>query len=263
MKAFIKLISITMQQKMYYRVGFLLNLTAPLILLGSQLLLWGAIYRGTDTLGSMSRPDMYSYMLLAFMINSLLTWSSENELSREIRSGAVVARRMRPVPFLWQSLAGMCGNLVLQAAVNVALVAVGFLFFGRYLTTPSLVSLPPFLLSLALGVLLRMMLVSFFSLLCFFTTGYLGLTWTRTALMEFFSGALIPVALFPGWLMTISYCTPFPLMLQAPVAIFLGQPLPMPLWSTFALQIGWTLVFFALHETLYHRVRKTATVAGG
>lgn len=263
MRAFAKLMSITMQQKLYYRIGFLMNLSTPLILLLGQLMLWGAIYGGTDSMGAMRRPDMYSYLLLAFMINSLLTWSSENELSREIRSGTVVARRMRPVPFLGQSLAGMCGNLVLQAAVNVALVAAAFLVFHRHLTLPDLRALPLFVLSLAMGVLLRMMLVSFFSLLCFFTTGHLGLTWTRTALTEFFSGALIPVALFPGWLKVLSYCTPFPLMLQVPVAIFLGQPLPVPLWATFALQCGWALVFLGLHELLYGYIRRNATLAGG
>ncbi len=264
MNAFLKLMSITMQQKLYYRIGFLMNLTTPLILLGSQLLLWNSVYGGGRTaIGSMSRADMYSYLLMAFLINSLLTWSSENELSREIRSGTVTARRMRPVRFLRQSLASLCGNLVLQAVVNVVLVALAFLVFHRYLTMPSAAAWPAFLLSLALGMLVRMMLVSTFSLLCFYTTGHLGLTWTRTALTEFFSGALIPVALFPGWLMTLSYCTPFPLMLQVPVQIFLGQPLPVPLWTSFALQAAWALILWGIHEALYGHIRKVATVAGG
>lgn len=264
MSAFVKLMSITAQQKLYYKAGFLMTLTSPLILLGSQLLLWGSVYGGgRAAVGTMSRPDMFSYLLMAFLINSLLTFGSENELSREIRSGTVTARRMRPVKFLRQTLASMCGNMALQAVVNVTLVGLAFLVFHRQLTMPSPSVMPAFLLSLALGMLDRMMLVATFSLLCFYTTGHLGLTWTRTALTEFFSGAMVPVALFPGWLMTLTYCTPFPLMLQVPVAIFLGQPLPVPLWSTYLMQAAWALVLWVLHEALYGHIQRNATVAGG
>ena len=263
MRAFFLLAGITIQQNIQHRAGFFFNLLTPILTLISQFLLWGAIYGGTERVGSMDRAAMFSYQLMAFMINSFLTWSGENELSREIRSGTIVARRMRPVPFLSQSLASMTGNFLLQGAVNVALVGATFVVFQRHLALPEWANMPAFVLSLLLGVLLRMMMVSFFSLLCFFTTGHLGLTWTRRALMEFFSGALIPVALFPGWLSVVSYCTPFPLMLQVPIAVCLGQVLPVPLWGAFGLQGLWVLIFYAAHEALYGHIRKTATLAGG
>jgi len=265
MRPFFKLMSITMQQRMYYRFGFLSSLTTPLILLTGQLLLWNSIYglREGQALGTYNRATMFSYILLAFMINNLLTWSSENTLSREIRSGSVIARRMRPVSFLKQTLAEMCGNLLLQGTVNITLIALAFVVFWRFLTLPSLMNLPLFIISLLLGILVRMTLVSWFSLLCFFTTGHLGITWTRTALTEFFSGALVPVALFPSWLQAFTYWTPFPFMLQAPIAVFLNQPLPMPFWQMAAMQLFWILVFILLHHLLYGRVRRNTTLAGG
>ena len=262
MRTFVALMGITIQQKLHYRMGFLLNLVTPMITLLGQMLLWAAIYNQGGSL-PMDRAHMQSYVLLAFMINSLLTWGSENELSREIRSGTIIVRRMRPFPFLGQSLAGMCGNALLQGTVNVTLVVIAFFVFRNHLAMPSFAQFPLFLLCLLMGLLLRMMMVSFFSLLCFFTTGHLGLTWTRTALMEFFSGALIPVALFPVWLMLLSYCTPFPLMVQVPIAVLLNQPLPLPMPQIIGLQIAWALIFYGLHELLYSRIRKTATLAGG
>lgn len=264
-RRFAKLMGITVQSRMYYRATFLLNLVTPLLLLGGQFLLWDSLYglQAGGSLGGYARADMFAYLLLAFSINSLLTWSSENMLSREIRSGLVIARRLRPVSFLSQSLADMCGNMILQGIVNFAVAGTAFAVFSPYVTLPRADMLPLFLLSLCLAMALRMMLVSCFSLLCFYTTGYLGLTWTRTALTEFFSGALVPVALFPAWLRAISYVSPFPLMLQVPVAILLGQPLPMPVWLTMSLQALWIAVFFALHTLLYHHIRQNATLAGG
>lgn len=265
MRRFFKLMAITMQGRMYYRTSFLLNLVTPLILLAGQYLLWDSLYRlqGGANIGTFSRPEMLSYILVAFAIQNLLTWSSENTLSREIRSGDIVARRMRPVSFLSQSLADMCGNLVLQAVVNGGVVLLAFLLFSSQLATPSLGQLGVFLPCLLLGLLLRMMLVHTFSLLCFYTTSHLGITWTRQAITDFFSGALIPVALFPAWLQSVSYAMPFPLMLQVPIAVLFGQPLPISLPRVFVLQAFWILLLYALHWLLYGHIRKTTTLAGG
>lgn len=265
MRRFFTLMSLTMQGRMYYRASFILNLITPLILLAGQFLLWGALYgaRGGEALGEYDRAEMFSYILVVFAINNLLTWVSENQLAREIRSGMVTARRLRPVSLLGQSLADMTGNMLLQGIVNGGIVVLIFIVFSRQLAMPSLAAIPAFLPSLLMALLLRMLLVYCFSLLCFFTTGHLGITWTRQALTDFFSGALIPITLFPAWLQSISAVLPFPLMLQMPVSILLGQPLPMPLWQSYALQILWIGVFLAAQALLYGRIRRTATLAGG
>lgn len=257
--------SLSMQGKMYYRTGFLINLFTPFILLVGQLLLWNSIYgfQGIATLGGYSRKDMVSYVLVAFCINNLLTWSSENSLSKEIRSGAVISRCIRPVPFLSQFAADMCGSILLQAIVNFSIIGVIFALFSKNVALPTAGSLVLFLCSLSLALLLRILLISLFSLLCFYTTSHLGLSWTRTALTEFFSGALIPISMFPAWLETGTYFTPFPYMLQAPLSIFLKLPLPFSLPSAFIIQIFWILVLFALHSIFYGHIRKNMTLAGG
>jgi ABC-2 type transport system permease protein len=254
-----------MQSALFYRSAFLLSMTTPLILLGGQFMLWHSLFTAGSgrEIGGFSSKDMYAYILISFFINNLLTWSSENMLSREIRSGKVVSRCLKPVSFLSQSLAEMVGYIIPQALVNGILTAAVFLLFSQSISMPDAIMLPAAICSLVLGLLLRMMMVSCFSLLCFFTTSHLGLSWVRTALMDFFSGALIPVALFPGWLTTIAWLTPFPLMLQTPAALFLNQTLYLPVWLTILMQLAWAAVFFLLHQALYNRVRRTVSFAGG
>jgi ABC-2 type transport system permease protein len=265
MRRFGKLVALYLEGVMFYKAAFLFNLFTPLVLLGGQFLLWNALYGLSDTgvIGSYDSASMYTYLVVAFAINNLLTWGSENNLSREIRSGTIAARCMRPVPFIYQSVASMAGPMLPQAVVNFGVAGIIFAIFGRHMALPSPAGLPLAILSLILGVTLRMALASWFSLLCFYTTSHLGLSWTRRALMEFFSGALIPIAIFPDWLKTVSYCTPFPLMLQTPISLFLGEPLPLPLGVTFGLQIAWTAAFILFHELLYSRIRKNLTFAGG
>jgi ABC-2 type transport system permease protein len=265
MRRFIKLVALCLEEVMYYKISFILTLFTPLIVLGGQFLLWHALFNMSETgfIGVYNRSQMYTYIIIAFAIGNLLTWSSENNLSREIRSGTVASRFIRPVPFWIQSLAGMTGFMIPQSIVNFSIVGIVYIIFHNFLLLPSIEVFILFILSLIGAMTLRMMMINCISLVCFFTTSHLGLTWTRTAIMEFFSGALIPVALFPLWLANFSYLTPFPLMLQIPITIFLGEPTPFPLPMIFALQIGWSFVFFVLHQLLYRQVRKNVTFAGG
>lgn len=265
MKSFFKLMGISVQSKLYYRTSFFLNLLTPVVLMAGQYLLWGSLYgmQAGGAIGSMNRAEMFSFILIAFALNNLLTWSSENSLSREIRSGAVVTRCIRPASFLSQNLADMTGSLLLQGSLNFSVVILGFLFFQNHLALPTGRSVLLFFPCFLLGTLLRMMLVDLFSLLCFFTTSHLGISWTRRALFEFFSGTLIPVSMFPTWLKTISYCTPFPYMLQAPISVLLGQELPAALPVIFLLQLLWLGIFLLLHHAIYGKIRKNLSIAGG
>lgn len=265
MKKFWTLASVTLQSALYYRSAVMINLLSPAVQLIGQFLLWMALYAQQDgsSIQGYAQADMMTHYLLVFCISSLLTWSSENTLSREIRNGSIVTRRTRPVSFLTQSLAAMAGNMVFQAGINLLVTAAAFGLFPRFFVLPSARNLLPFAISLILGLMVRMMLVHCFSLLCFYTTGHLGITWTRNALSDFFSGALLPLAMFPEWLQRFSYCTPFPLTLQVPIALLLDRPLPFSFAQFLLLQLLWIGVFYLIHKAMYRHVSRNTTIAGG
>lgn len=265
MRNFLKLTAMSLQSQMYYRTSFFLNLLSPMALLAGQYLLWHALYQQQPDhiISGMDAAQMYSYLLIAFTLNHIMGWSSENALSKEIKNGTVVKRCIRPVSFLSQSVAEMTGTLLPQLALNLIIASAGFLLFGRYLLVPSLQNIVLFLPCMAGALLLRILLIELCSLLCFYTTGYLGISWTRNAIFEFFSGALIPIVMFPGWLKSMAYMTPFPYMIQIPISILLGQELNVPLFQVYAVQFFWIGIFLALHGLFYKNIRKNLIIAGG
>ena len=265
MRNFLKLTAMSLQSQMYYRTSFFLNLLSPMVLLAGQYLLWHALYQQQPDhiISGMDAAQMYSYLLIAFTLNHIMGWSSENALSKEIKNGTVVKRCIRPVSFLSQSVAEMTGTLLPQLALNLIIASAGFLLFGRFLLVPSLQNIVLFLPCMAGALLLRILLIELCSLLCFYTTGYLGISWTRNAIFEFFSGALIPIVMFPGWLKSMAYMTPFPYMIQIPISILLGQELNVPLFQVYAVQFFWIGIFLALHGLFYKNIRKNLTIAGG
>lgn len=265
MRNFLKLTAMSLQSQMYYRTSFFLNLLSPMALLAGQYLLWHALYQQQPDhiISGMDAAQMYSYLLIAFTLNHIMGWSSENALSKEIKNGTVVKRCIRPVSFLSQSVAEMTGTLLPQLALNLIIASAGFLLFGRFLLVPSLQNIVLFLPCMAGALLLRILLIELCSLLCFYTTGYLGISWTRNAIFDFFSGALIPIVMFPGWLKSMAYMTPFPYMIQIPISILLGQELNVPLFQVYAVQFFWIGIFLALHGLFYKNIRKNLIIAGG
>ncbi|MDR1057648.1 MAG: hypothetical protein LBL17_03730 [Coxiellaceae bacterium] len=265
MTSFIKLASIAIQRVLYYKTSFIINILSPLIILTSQYLLWNALYNENISMGigGVKKDEQFSYILVAFSLNTLLNWSSENTLAREIRQGTIVTRCIRPVSFLTQSIAEMLGYIIPQFLVNVSILLIGLISFRRFLLLPTFESVLLFAPSLVLAVLLRILLTEVFGLLCFFTTSYLGILWVRLAMFEFFSGAIIPVIMFPLWLKEITYITPFPYIIQIPISILLNQSISISVYLSFLYQAAWICFFILLHVILYRRIRNNLVIAGG
>jgi ABC-2 type transport system permease protein len=255
-----------MQSAMYFRAAFIFNLFTPLLLLAGQYMLWSALYAQQGdgaTIGAFSKETMYTYILLSFFVSNILTWKSENDLSRKIITGSIVTECVRPASFILQNLADMTGAAVLQGTVNLFLVIIIFFCIGHTLIVAPLLHIASAVISLVLGIIIRMLLISVVSLLCFLTTSHLGISWTRGAITEFFSGAVIPISLFPAAFQAVDYCTPFPLMLHIPLSIYLGQHTYYALPMVFALQVFWILFLFGLQSFCWNRIRRNITIVGG
>ncbi len=265
MGKFIKLVSISLQSRMYYKSGLYMSLLSPIVLLMGQYLLWGSLYGvdGATSIGGLTKEYMFSYILLSFATNYLLVWSTETQLSREIISGTIVARCIRPAYFLTQNLSEIVGSMIPFGISNSVIVIIGLTVFAPFMLVPSIINWLWFIPCFLLSIILRVMFIEVFSLLCFYTTSHNGLSWTRRAIYDFFSGALIPIALFPPILKTISDFTPFPYMINAPISVLLGDIASINIGMILIVQIIWITVLLILHYVFFAKISKNLTIAGG
>lgn len=265
MKKFLVLLRLAIKSNIYYRTSLFFNMFSPLVVLGGQLLMWRGLYNLSEEnmYSGMVRSTMYAYILIAFVLNNSMNWSTENHLSKEIRNGDIVARVIRPVSFFSQNMADMLGSILVQGAFYVLFIAIVFAMFRDALYIPSCFHLVSFLISAFLGLILRMVINDIFGLMCFFVTSYLGIAWMKNAIISFFSGALIPVSLFPEWLRTISAYMPFEYMIHIPIAIFIGEYQMKEIMISFMLQGVWIFFFIMVHMILYRKIRLNMVIAGG
>jgi ABC-2 type transport system permease protein len=100
-------------------------------------------------------------------------------------------------------------------------------------------------------------------LLCFWTRRYLGVKWAKEAFVSFFSGMMVPLALMPGWLQTLSWALPFPHFTTTPASIYLGRVDTAGALGLIAAEAAWVVAMWIGARLIWRRAVKKVTIHGG
>jgi ABC-2 type transport system permease protein len=251
-----------MQNTLAYRLSYVMTFVSNFIFLLSMLALWQAIYGGRSSLAGMSWEQMKAYLLVTFICNALLSYYSESRIAGKILDGSIAADLLKPLDFQKARFAETLGSAVLEGGLTViALIAMMAATAGVIL--PDAAHGLLFALSLALSLLVKYGIVYIAGLLCFWSTGSLGIIWARSAITNLFSGALVPLSFFPGWLEKLSMALPFQGIVHTPAAIYLGQVSLAHAWELLALQGMWGAGLWFLGKLMWSWAIRQITIHGG
>ena len=138
-----------------YRAGFFVNMIGTIFYVVAMFYLWQTIFLGNPgSLGGFTWPEMKAYLLVSFLLSSILTWYDEWIMSQDVREGRVAIDLARPIDFQATRLATAAGPIGFEAisAIAVALI-VAFVFGGAALPSdPTRFGL--FIVSCALATLI-------------------------------------------------------------------------------------------------------------
>ncbi len=102
-----------------------------------------------------------------------------------------------------------------------------------------------------------------FACLAFYVTETWGLSVVRIGVGSFFSGALVPLAMMPGWLQKLAASMPFAQALSVPVSFLSGiTPLAEAprLWL---IQLAWLAGLLVVSRLVFRVAMRKVTVQGG
>ncbi|MGD0248433.1 MAG: ABC-2 family transporter protein, partial [Candidatus Limnocylindrales bacterium] len=93
-----------------YRAAFVFNMMGMIFYVFAMFYLWQTIFLGnTGNLGGFTWPEMKAYLLLAFLLSSMLTWYDEWIMGQDVREGRVAIDLARPVDFQAKRMADAFG----------------------------------------------------------------------------------------------------------------------------------------------------------
>ncbi len=257
-----KTISVSLSRYMAFKADFFLMLVAPsLVFISINYNIWRSIYqsRGQESISGFSMEQMLHYQcwsfIVALLVRSHRTWN----LSEHIRLGRMTAFLLYPFDAWKFYTSEFLAFQLLQLGTSV--LAVGVLQMFNFLPPLNLEScVLGFGFSLLVSVL-WFALDFTFGLVAF----WLEEVWIFRVIFGFFavlfSGAFIPIELFPKGLQTVLSYTPFPFITSVPVHIFMGTN-GVSVWSATITLLGWISALSLLASLVWRRGLRLYNAAG-
>src|SRR5712691_8130412 len=208
-----------------------------------------AVYRHRTDIGGYSAADVVTYVWLAQALIMTVYVFAWYELARPLsplRYWLAFGLGRAPYHFLFR---------------GVPPFVVGALVFDiRY---PSPGDAVAFLVSVVLAVVVSLAFRFLYNSAAFWLLDYRGIVTLSITVSLFFSGMILPLALFPVWLKTIAHALPFQSIIQVPIDVYLGKHAGASLAGVLVLQAFWALALLALGRAALAAGTRKLVIQGG
>lgn len=225
--------------------------------------IWMAIYKFDSSINGISKDQIVTYLILSRIIYTQITYGFIPKLGRIIHTGAISMELLRPMDFMFLMFFERVGDFLAFATMTaVPTLIICSLTLGMQLPK-DFFTFGCFVLSLAFALTISFFFDFFVGLLTFYTNYSWGLQTFQEAFISLFSGALIPIAFFPGWLKYITNFLPFQQMSYSPVSIYLGIVKGHQVYDVLISQFVWFVIMLVFARLFYSFAIKKVTIQGG
>lgn len=242
--------------------GVVTNTVFGFIITYSYMALWDQ----RPHLGGYTEAQALTYVwigqgMLAAM--ALMGGGFEDELMERIRSGDIAVDLYRPADLQGWWLSADLGRTAFHLlGRGVAPMVFGSLAFELALPSDGLTWLL-FLVSAVLAALVSFAVRFLVALSAFWLLDGAGISQVAFLTGLFFSGMLLPLTVFPGWLGELARAMPWAAMLQVPADVLLGRHRGSGVALALAFQAGWAVVLLGVGRLLQSVAARRVVVQGG
>jgi ABC-2 type transport system permease protein len=153
------------------------------------------------------------------------------------------------------------GNLIISLPLVTVLVGVSLTMNTGVTYTVANVGL--YVVSILMALVISFFSNFLFATMIFLTDATFGMMQLNEAVIKIFSGSLIPLSFFPGWLRTIAEILPYASVYSVPTLILIGRLNGMDLWSALGLQVAWAVGLVIVTNVVWNRIIERLKVHGG
>jgi len=244
------------KQQLAFRSQIILTMAFSLWHILFAYLLWSTIFGEAETVGGFTLQSMLTYYVLqSFFKQVELSDGVSGEVSSRIRGGTFMKYMVIPVDvegyFLAQSF-GAAGFYVLIDLITCS--AWVFLFGIHFAVIGSAAVIAAALLLFALGCVFMIQLNYFLGLLTFKYQDIWIFLMIKYSLIEFLTGALVPLVFLPAGFVAAMRFTPFYYVNYLPAMLLMGR-LHDEAAMGLIVMIGWVALFFLVNRLTYGRLR--------
>lgn len=227
-----------------------------------QIMIWQALL-GNGARFDTTFAEMFTYVVITHIMNSLVRSFSGYRISSMIRSGDIAIHLVRPINFKIHTMLHDLGeNLFSVVCVSVPVCVLLSLHFDF------LWPADPWVTVLTLVMLINGMFMLFhyryiLGLISFWLIENPFTSWHFQNSEGIFSGQVVPIWLYPAWLAGITQFLPFRYFTYEPLAFFLGKTPFEQAGQIILIQLVWMAALYILERVLSARAMRKLIIQGG
>ncbi len=260
--AYLQISALRMHVAYTYRANVAVELAGLLLKVYLLKMVFVAVYAGRGTVDGIALHEVITFVTIANLQVFLLIPVIGGYVRERVREGQVALDLARPVPFLSQLLAHQVGATASAVPFVVLALPCAVLLGGIQAPQSPMAGLL-YVVSLALGYLVAMLMGLIIGLMAFWTMELGGVLTIYAFANQFFGGALVPLWFFPPLLRRLADLLPFQTQTFIPLSMYTGQLLGAQAVQALALQLFWVVALFGLAWLLWQRAIYRVVIQGG
>ena len=253
MKKYLEIAKITWKSMLAYRYDVYAGALFSICKILLAYLMWSIIFKSREQVGGYNFSAMMTYYIIASLFGRLdqsngLNWQFSGEIKNG-QFGKYIVRPLKPVLYF---VACSYSKSVYVFGINFVATAVwAMIFAGKFKISGNIADLCLALLIFVLGLNFMILFNYFLSILSFKFINIDGLNILKGNFIEFVSGALIPLTIFPVIVTKVFSFLPFYYTVYYPTALILGKNAEKPI-AALVIMLFWNAVMIA-SASLYYK----------
>jgi ABC-2 type transport system permease protein len=229
-----------------YRLHILFWVLSDLVQVGVLLLIWIAIYGNSSstTMQGYTLAQMMMYNLIIYMTASFTYMKPLFDLADDHFDGKVAMSLIKPTKYIYEVFFrnlgnNFVGNIIISLPLMIVLSTLTVT--ANHGVNFTLGTTILYVFSILLALLISFFSNFIFATMVFVTDATFGMMQLNEAVVRIFSGSLIPLSFFPGWLKTIAYILPYASVYTVPTLILMNRYTNSELWINLGIQLAWAI----------------------
>ncbi len=251
------------QKRMQYRIANLAGLLTNFFFATVRILVFTAFYAAQTEPMPLDLNEVITYVCLTQAFLMVMPLWGRAEIAETIKDGSVAMQLAKPVDFHGYWFADECGKSIYYVIMRAIPTFVLARFLFDMWIPLDLTVIILFLFSITLAIVLGAAInITAFGTV-FWTLDATGIVGFAFTLSTFFSGFLVPIALWPEWLQQIAAWLPFEGLVHLPFSIYLGKLTGGAALTAIFKQSLWVLIFVSLGRLILRRGFSHLVIQGG
>jgi ABC-2 type transport system permease protein len=241
----------------------LASFVSYLLIIALNYFLWKAVYSGRQVIAGFTMEQMMTYVVIGWSARTFFANRIDRMIGDAVKDGSIIMDLLKPTNFQLYHYFRSFGRAVFMFIfMTLPIIVVASLLFPVQLPSGKL---GPYLfpLSMVLSFFLHAGISYLTGLVAFFTRNNEGVFRFKQLLVEVFSGVMIPITFFPGWVQNVLFWLPFKYIAYAPLRIYLGMEPLSRVHQGVLLQVMWIIIIYAAGQLLWHYGIRRLEIQGG